>query len=234
VHRYRAWRQPRRARPEHPSRRDPHLRLPVPGPVPGLPPPDGRPGLWPRTAPARVLPVPAQPGQTQGGGRLPGPPRTVKAPETRLDEIVGVFFAEHGFGPGRADLLAAQLPATDAAAAAARDAQAASLQARLKQSRSHRTPASWSWKTFADEWAPMAQGRLHRPAPVADAPKPPPTAPAQPPSTERIAHAEQPAALAGTARRYSGLVPLPAREDAVAALRFRDPDLTPTPRGPRG
>ena len=37
------------------------------------------------------------------------------------------------FGPGRAALLAAQLPATDAAAAADRDAQAAALAARLKR-----------------------------------------------------------------------------------------------------
>ena len=62
----------------------------------------------------------------------PGHPRTVKAPETRLDQITGLFFAEHVFGPGRAALLAAQLPATDAAAAD-RDAQAAALTARLKR-----------------------------------------------------------------------------------------------------
>jgi hypothetical protein len=29
-------------------------------------------------------------------------------------------------------------------------------------------------------------------------------------------------------------VPIPASGDAGAALRFRDPDLTPTPRGPEG
>ena len=63
----------------------------------------------------------------------PGHPRTVKAPETRLDQIVALFFNEHVFGPGRAQLLAAQLPATDAAAAAGRDEQAAALNAKLRQ-----------------------------------------------------------------------------------------------------
>ena len=73
---------------------------------------------------------PAKPGDTAA---YPDHPRTVKAPETRLDQITGLFFAEHVFGPGRAALLAAQLPATDAAAAAARDEQAAALAARLKR-----------------------------------------------------------------------------------------------------
>ena len=63
----------------------------------------------------------------------PGHPRTVKAPETRLDQIVALFFNEHVFGPGRAALLAAQLPATDAAATADRDARTAALNAKLKQ-----------------------------------------------------------------------------------------------------
>jgi hypothetical protein len=52
-----------------------------------------------------------------GGPGEPGPPghpRTVKAPEKRLDQIAALFFAEHVFGPRRAELLAAQLPATDA------------------------------------------------------------------------------------------------------------------------
>ena len=73
---------------------------------------------------------PAKPAEAAG---YPGHPRTVKAAETQLDQIVGRFFAEHVFGPGRAALLAAQLPATDAAAAADRDAQAAALAARLKR-----------------------------------------------------------------------------------------------------
>ncbi len=73
---------------------------------------------------------PAKPGEAADH---PGHPRTVKAPETRLDQIAGRFFAEHVFGAGRAALLAAQLPATDAATAAERDARAAALQARLKR-----------------------------------------------------------------------------------------------------
>ena len=63
----------------------------------------------------------------------PDHPRTVQAPETRLDEIVGRFFATRIFGPGRAAQLAAQLPATDADAAAARDAEAAKLQTRIRR-----------------------------------------------------------------------------------------------------
>jgi hypothetical protein len=50
-----------------------------------------------------------------------------------LDQIVGQFFATRIFGHGRAELLAAQLPATDADATADRDAQAARLQARIKR-----------------------------------------------------------------------------------------------------
>jgi hypothetical protein len=68
-----------------------------------------------------------------GPGHHPDHPRTVKAAETRLDEIVGAFFKDHVFGPGRAGLLAAQLPATEADAVAAREDQAAALHARLKR-----------------------------------------------------------------------------------------------------
>ena len=46
---------------------------------------------------------------------------------------MGRFFADRVFGPGRAELLAAQLPATDADALADRDAHAAQLQARIKR-----------------------------------------------------------------------------------------------------
>jgi len=73
---------------------------------------------------------PAKPGEIADH---PDHPRTVQAPETRLDEITGLFFRDYVFGPGRAELLAAQLPATDAAAAAERDAQATALAARLKR-----------------------------------------------------------------------------------------------------
>jgi site-specific DNA recombinase len=61
----------------------------------------------------------------------PDHPRSVQAPETLLDQIVSRFFATRVFGPERAALLADQLPATDAAAAADRDAQEARLKARI-------------------------------------------------------------------------------------------------------
>ena len=74
---------------------------------------------------------PHSPSNPRHAAASPGHPRTVKAPETRLDEIVALFFNEHVFGPGRAGLLAAQLPATDATAD--RDVRAAALTAKLRQ-----------------------------------------------------------------------------------------------------
>jgi site-specific DNA recombinase len=76
---------------------------------------------------------PHHPGNPRQAAASPGHPRTVKAPETLLDQIVATFFATRVFGPGRAGLLAAQLPATDAAATADRDTQTTALMARLKQ-----------------------------------------------------------------------------------------------------
>ncbi len=76
---------------------------------------------------------PHNPARLKDTADHPGHPRTVKAPEIRLDQIVALFLAEHVFGPRRAELLAAQLPATDADAAADRDTQLAALTARLKQ-----------------------------------------------------------------------------------------------------
>lgn len=78
-------------------------------------------------------PCPHNPATPKHAADHPDHPRTVQAPETRLDEIVGRFFAIRVFGPGRAAQLAAQLPATDADAAAARDAEAARLQARIRR-----------------------------------------------------------------------------------------------------
>jgi site-specific DNA recombinase len=73
---------------------------------------------------------PARPGEAAA---YPGHPRTVKAPEPRLDRVARLFFADRVFGPRRAELLAAQLPATDADAAADRETHTAALKARLKQ-----------------------------------------------------------------------------------------------------
>jgi hypothetical protein len=98
--------------------------------VPGLPPPDGR---QPLPVGRRVYyQCPHNPANPRHAAAAPDHPRTVKAPETRLDQIVRLFFADHVFGPRRAELFAAQLPATDAAAAADRDVSAA-IKARLKQ-----------------------------------------------------------------------------------------------------
>ena len=75
---------------------------------------------------------PYDPANPRHTAACPDHPRSAQAPETLLDQIVGAFFRDHVFGPGRADLLAAKLPATDADAAAARDAAKAALSARLK------------------------------------------------------------------------------------------------------
>ena len=76
---------------------------------------------------------PHNPATPRHAASCPDHPRTVQAPELLLDQIIGQFFADRIFGPGRAALLAAQLPATDADATAAHDAQAAQLQARIKR-----------------------------------------------------------------------------------------------------
>jgi DNA invertase Pin-like site-specific DNA recombinase len=76
---------------------------------------------------------PHNPANPRHAAASPGHPRTVKAPETTLDQITGLFFNDHVFGPHRKALLAAQIPATDAAAAADRDQAAAAVSARLRQ-----------------------------------------------------------------------------------------------------
>ena len=89
---------------------------------------------YPSPAGTRVYyQCPHNPANPRHAAASPDHPRTVKAPEPRLDQIVRLFFTDHVFGPGRAELLAAQLPATDAAAAADRDASAAAIRSRLRQ-----------------------------------------------------------------------------------------------------
>ena len=89
---------------------------------------------YPSAAGTRVYyQCPHNPANPRHAAAAPDHPRTVKAPEARLDQIVRLFFTDHVFGPRRAELLAAQLPATDAAAAADRDASAAAIKTRLKQ-----------------------------------------------------------------------------------------------------
>jgi hypothetical protein len=76
---------------------------------------------------------PHNPANPRHAASAPGHPRTVKAPARKLDQVVGLFFKDHVFGERRAELLAAQLPATDAAARADRDASAAAIAVRLKK-----------------------------------------------------------------------------------------------------
>ncbi len=76
---------------------------------------------------------PHTPARPKDAADHPDHPRTVKALEKRLDQIVALFFKDHVFGPRRAELLAAQLPATDQAAAAARDQQETALKTRIRQ-----------------------------------------------------------------------------------------------------
>ncbi len=94
---------------------------------------------WPAPPTATPAPLstyyrcPHDPATPKHAADHPDHPRTVQAPELLLDQIVGAFFADRIFGPSRAALLAAQLPATDADAAADRDAQAAALKARIRR-----------------------------------------------------------------------------------------------------
>jgi hypothetical protein len=61
----------------------------------------------------------------------PDHPRSVQVPDLLLDRITAPFFVGRIFGPDRAAYLADQLPATDAAAAAARQAQETALKTRV-------------------------------------------------------------------------------------------------------
>ena len=76
---------------------------------------------------------PHNPANPRHDSAAPEHPRTVQAPELRLDQIAGKFFYRRTFGPERAALLAAQLPATDADAIADRDAKLAAIKTRLDQ-----------------------------------------------------------------------------------------------------
>jgi site-specific DNA recombinase len=76
---------------------------------------------------------PHQPGNPRHVAAAPDHPRSVQAPEHRLEEMAAKFFLDRIFGTGRAAFLAAQLPATDAEAAARRDTEAAALRATIKK-----------------------------------------------------------------------------------------------------
>ena len=74
---------------------------------------------------------PHDPASPRHAAAHPDHPRSVQAPETLLDAITGRFLNDRVFTERRAPLLAAQLPATDADAAARRDADAAALRAQI-------------------------------------------------------------------------------------------------------
>ena len=76
---------------------------------------------------------PHNPANPRHAAAAPDHPRSVKAPEPRLDDLIATFFRTRIFGPGRAELLAAQLPATDAEAAARRDADTSRLNAIVRK-----------------------------------------------------------------------------------------------------
>ncbi len=76
---------------------------------------------------------PHDPASPRHQAASPGHPRTVQAPETVLDAITGQFFRTRIFTPARTALLAAQLPTSDADAAARRDQAAAALTAQVKK-----------------------------------------------------------------------------------------------------
>jgi DNA invertase Pin-like site-specific DNA recombinase len=76
---------------------------------------------------------PHQPGNPRHAKNAPGHTRTVTAPEAVLDAITGPFFRDRVFTPRRTQLLKIQLPASDAEAAARRDAQAAALRAQVRK-----------------------------------------------------------------------------------------------------
>jgi site-specific DNA recombinase len=76
---------------------------------------------------------PHDPNNPRHQAASPDHPRTVQIPEPLLDQITGIFLATRLFAPGRAELLAAQLPATDAEAAARRDTQTAALTTMIRK-----------------------------------------------------------------------------------------------------
>ncbi len=111
---------------------------------------------------------PHDPATPKHAASHPDHPRTVQAPEILLDQIVGAFLADRIFGPGRAALLAAQLPATDADAAADRDAQAPDSRPASSGSRPRRTPRS---------------SNSNSSPPTRPTPQPPPCAPGSAPAS---------------------------------------------------
>jgi site-specific DNA recombinase len=103
---------------------------------------------------------PHDPASPRHQARNPEHPRTVQAPDTRLDQITGHFLATRLFTPGRAGLLAAQLPATDAAAE--RDTHAAALTAAIRKIDTAQNAQITALEDIPDTpAAPAMRARIH-------------------------------------------------------------------------
>ncbi len=140
----------------------------------------------PDTIPAQADPAtPATPTPTTyripARRRLPRHPRTVILREDHLLEVIRQFFAQRIFGPDRAALLAATLPASDDTAAARRQDEAGALRTRLTRidaaENAHALIATPSlcWATILTEApglpAAAALPGLRPPAPICDSGK---------------------------------------------------------------
>jgi site-specific DNA recombinase len=94
---------------------------------------------------------PHDPANPRHAAAVPGHPPTVQAPEKTLDRLVGDFFNTYVFGPDRAALVAAQLPATQADAQAARDADRAALTLRLKHNETAKNAQILAFEHLPDD-----------------------------------------------------------------------------------
>ena len=119
--RLRPRRRHRGARRARPPAGPPHLRVPLPDPPPRLQAPHGR--HHPRR-PAIYYMCPHDVDNPRHAAAAPDHPRTVTLREDHLAAVVTQFIEERLTGPDRAALLAAQLPANAADAAARRAAAA--------------------------------------------------------------------------------------------------------------
>jgi hypothetical protein len=103
---------------------------------------------------------PHNPANPRHAASSPYHPRTVKAPARKLDQVVGLFFRDHVFGKRRAELLADQLPATDAAARADSDASAAAIAVRLKKITTGQDSCILKLKQFPADTAAAMRTRI--------------------------------------------------------------------------
>jgi hypothetical protein len=101
-----------------------------------------------------VRPYPGHPGYVYYGcphnpanprhqAQTPGHPRTVRVREDDLLTVIREFFATRVFGPDRAALLAAQLPASVAEETAEREKETAALHKRLRKTPTPARSSTW-------------------------------------------------------------------------------------------